>query len=69
MKLEVRVEWYMLIRFRVGKKLKANEKVRNTTLVGVFINCQRFEENYMGYWSMNFISDLLKKKQSWNLSL
>lgn len=39
----------MLIRLRVGKKLKGNEKLKNIALVGVFINCQRFEENYMGY--------------------
>lgn len=39
----------MLIRLRFGKKSKDNEKVKNTALEGVFINCQRFEENYLGH--------------------
>lgn len=29
--------------------MKGNEKVKNTILEGVFINCQRVEENCGGY--------------------
>lgn len=42
-----------------SSKLKGNESEKNTALEEVLINCQRFEENYMGHGSTNSLSDLL----------
>lgn len=38
---------------KVGKKLKDTGKVKNSALEGVYINCHRFEENYVGRWRIN----------------
>lgn len=59
---EGRVELCILICLKVGKKLKDIGKVKNSVLEGVYISCQRFEENYMGRWRINSFSDLFFKE-------
>jgi hypothetical protein len=45
------------------KESKTNGMVKNAILGDVYINCQRFVENFMGHWRIYSFSDIFRKKE------